>query len=150
MVEILSLPELSLEDITTAYRFLKFSKSSNLLVQEISPDCSNLFGFITSHYPDPTSSQEPLQSDSSTNRRGRSAGPEASPEYPSWIVEGKSKLRVDQAQFLCLTRSLSSYFVYADWLASQRPHSLEIVHPFSLLSEPSTTGNMGNTPEDFD
>ena len=149
MVEILFLLELSLKDITTVYWFLKFSKSSNLLVQEISLDYSNLFGFIISHYPDPTSSQEPLQSDSSTNRRGRSAGPEASLEYPSWIVEGKSKLRADQAQFLHLTRSLSSHPVYADWLASQRPHSLEIVHLFSSLFEPFTTGNMDNTPEDF-
>ena len=67
MVKILSLLKLSLEDITIIYQFLKFFKFGNLLVQEISPDCLNLFDFIISHYPDPTSSQEPLQSDSSTN-----------------------------------------------------------------------------------
>ena len=96
MVEILLLLKLPPEVIATAYRFLNFFKSGNLLAREISQSCLNLFNFITSYYTNPSSSQEPLQSNSS-KRRGRSAGPKASPEFPFWIVEGKPKLRADQA-----------------------------------------------------
>src|SRR5205809_6490279 len=79
MVEILLLPNLTPEVVSTAYQFLKFAESGNLLVKEISQNCLNLFDFITSHYPKPSSSQEPLQSDSSIKQREHSAGPDSPP-----------------------------------------------------------------------
>src|SRR6266496_3641326 len=62
MIEILLLSDLTSEVVSTVYQFLKFAKSDNLLVKEISQNCLNLFDFITSHYLKLSSSQESLQS----------------------------------------------------------------------------------------
>src|SRR5436190_15046635 len=70
MIEILLLLNLTSEIVSTVYQFLKFVKSGNLLIKEISQNCSNLFDFIISHYLKPSSSQELLQSDSSIKQRG--------------------------------------------------------------------------------
>src|SRR5947207_4842488 len=85
MIEILLLPDLTPEVVSTVYQFLKFAKSGNLLIKKISQNCLNLFDFITSHYLKPSSSQESLQSDSSIKQREHSAGPDSSSSF--WIIE---------------------------------------------------------------
>src|SRR5436190_23764781 len=73
MIKILFLSDLTSEIISTVYQFLKFAKSDNLLVKKIFQNCSNFFDFITSHYSKFSSSQEPLQSNSSIKQREHSA-----------------------------------------------------------------------------
>ena len=50
MIEILLLSDLTSEVVSTAYWFLKFAESDNLLVKKIFQNCSNFFDFITTYY----------------------------------------------------------------------------------------------------
>src|SRR5438034_11761222 len=65
MIEILFLSDLTSEIVSIIYQFLKFVKSDNLLVKEISQNCSNLFDFIIFYYLKLSFSQESLQFNSS-------------------------------------------------------------------------------------
>ena len=125
MIKILFLLNLTSEIIFTVYQFLKFIKFDNLLVKKIFQNCLNLFDFITSHYLKLSSSQESLQSDSSTKWRECSASPDSFPSF--WTVEEKSKLKTDQAQFLHLIQSLASHSAYMNWLANQKSQTFETI-----------------------
>ena len=110
MIKILLLFDFTLEIIFTVYQFLKFAESDNLLIKKIFQNCSNFFDFITFYYLKLSSSQESLQSDSSIKWRECSIDSNSFSSF--WIIEEKSKLKTNQAQFLHLIQSLASHSAY--------------------------------------
>ena len=129
MIKILLLSDLTSEIISTVYQFLKFAKSDNLLIKKIFQNCLNFFDFITSYYLKLSSFQESLQFNSSIKQRECSADSDSFLSF--WIVEEKSKLKTDQAQFLHFTQSLASHSAYMNWLTNQKFQIFEIIYFFS-------------------
>ena len=106
------------------------------------------FNFITSYYSKLSFFQESLQSDSSIKWKKCSVSSDLFLSF--WIIEEKSKLKTDQAQFLHFIQSLASHSAYMNWLANQKSQIFEIIHFFSLQSEHFSIFNMIDNSDELD